>query len=321
MPPNPALAGTVVGVPPAGLGPSAGPPPAPPAPPPGYGAAPNMGAPGGYGAPPDPGMGGQPAFGGAAAGPPQQGFAPPGGPQAVNPLGGTMAIDQMPFELPPAGGAPPAAFPAPGAPPPGGGFGAPGMDPNQPYGQQQPGGYGAPQGGPAPYGAPPDQQGMGGQPGGYGAPQGGPAPYGAPQGGQLAPAGQFGMQGAPSPYAAMGQPGAGGMAQGNRGKTRNPIMVLVLANVTCGIYGIIAAWQMLSELKDYTKDESFKPFYLFIPVLGMYFALIKVPEQVGKAKQMAGCRTPQRGFFFYWFLWLYALAADLNEVWEPNKAS
>ncbi len=118
MPPpqqlNPGLAGTVVGVPPAGLGmaPSA---PGPAAPPPptggGYGAPPQQ--PGGYGAPPQqpggptarPAAGGlRPASGqqpgGYGARPPassRAGTRRPGSPRAASTRsGGTMAIDQMP---------------------------------------------------------------------------------------------------------------------------------------------------------------------------------------------------------------------------------
>ena len=79
-------------------------------------------------------------------------------------------------------------------------------------------------------------------------------------------------------------------------------------------------WTMLNELQQYTKDENFKPFYMFIPLLGLYFMLIKVPEQVAKAKQMAGSRNPlPANIVMYIFLSYYALAKDLNEVWDPQS--
>jgi hypothetical protein len=59
---------------------------------------------------------------------------------------------------------------------------------------------------------------------------------------------------------------------------------------------------------------------MFIPLLNYYFLWVKVPEQVTKAKQMAGSRNPQSaGIVFYIFLPLYALSKDLNEVWDPNS--
>jgi hypothetical protein len=107
---------------------------------------------------------------------------------------------------------------------------------------------------------------------------------------------------------------------GTRGKTRNPVATLLLGMI-CPLYALIAIWSMLSELQQYTRDESFKPWYILIPFLGLYFMLVKVPEQVTRAKQMAGSRNPQAaGFFLYFLFALYALAKDLNEVWDPNAA-
>jgi len=68
------------------------------------------------------------------------------------------------------------------------------------------------------------------------------------------------------------------------------------------------------------EAENFKPWHMFIPLLGIYFLWVKVPEQVGKAKQMAGSRNPQAsGIVLYIFLSYYALAKDLNEVWSPQS--
>ena len=301
-PPPAALAGTMMGVPPAGMGASASAAPAAPPPPAGYG------QPGGYGAPP-----GQPG-----------GYAPPGG-QPVNPLGGTMAIDQMPFGG--GGGAPPgppapggygsppqAGFPPPGGAPPGGGYGAPpGADP---YGAPPGGGYGPPPGGAPPggdpFGAPPG--------GGYGPPPGAAVDtaqqmggaYGAPPAGaNLAAPGQFG--------ASMGGGGGGGGSpSGFKGQTRNPVMTLVISCVCC-FYALYQMWTMLNELQQYTNDQEFKPFWMFIPFLNYYFLWVKVPEQVGKAKKMAGSRNPAPGnIIMYMFFILYQLPKDLNEVWDPN---
>jgi hypothetical protein len=146
---------------------------------------------------------------------------------------------------------------------------------------------------------------------GYGAAPGGA--YGMPGGGaQMAPAGQFGMGGLGGGGGMMG--GGGGF----KGQMRNPTTTLIISFVCC-FYGIYQLWTMLNELQQYTKDENFKPFYMFIPVLGLYFMLIKVPEQVTKAKQMAGSRNPQAaGLVMYLFLIYYALAKDLNEVWDPQ---
>jgi hypothetical protein len=207
------------------------------------------------------------------------------------------------YQVPPPGG----GFAPPGggysAPAPGGGFGPPGAgDPMMGGGGG--GGYGQPQGG---YGQPAQ--------GGYGQPPQAGA-YGAPPGAMAAP-GQFGA-------GPMGAPGYGGGAMqqgGAKGQIRNPVTV-VLTSMLCCVYGLIQMWQMMNELQQYTRDEEFKPFYMFIPLLNYYFLWIKVPEQVTRAKQMAGSRNPQaQSIVLYIFLAPYALAKDLNEIWDPMAPS
>ncbi len=218
-----------------------------------------------------------------------------------------------------------------GQPQMGGGFGGPpqGGDPNMGggFGAPPQQGYGAPpqQG----YGAPPQQGGfgqpdpmMGGQPGygmpqqqqmGYGAPpqQG----YGAPQGGQMAAPGQFGAAPMGMGGGGFGGPGGGGPI----GQTRNPVSVLIIGMVCC-FYAIYQQWTMLNELQAYTRDDNFKPVYMFVPILNLYFLLVKVPEQMTKAKQMAGSRNPQASsIVLYFFIGLYAMSKDLNEIWNPQS--
>jgi len=106
---------------------------------------------------------------------------------------------------------------------------------------------------------------------------------------------------------------------GPKGETRNPVPTLVLSLVCC-FYYLFQMWTMLNELQQYTRDEEFKPFYMFIPLLSLYFLWIKVPEQVAKAKQMAGSRNPQpQGIALYILIAPYALATDLNQVWDPSS--
>ncbi|MBX3192163.1 MAG: hypothetical protein KF819_34560, partial [Labilithrix sp.] len=217
----------------------------------------------------------------------------------------------------------------------------------------QPGGFGQPGGAPGGYGQPAGQPGGYGQPGapggapGYGAPGGQPG-YGQPQGQQgfgQPPGGGFGgaMQ---AGFGQMGQgmglggaPGAGG-----RPTVRNPVMTLlvpfgiivignivgtVLVTVTeMGILGLIGTLGMLAgsvigflsvikmtnELKAVTGNAGFAWWPAIIPVYGLYWALIMVPAEMNKAKQMRGIQTPARGLVAYWFVFLYAFAADLNDI-------
>jgi len=97
-------------------------------------------------------------------------------------------------------------------------------------------------------------------------------------------------------------------------------MVLVLGFLCC-FYLLFQMWSMLSELKTYTRDDSFKPWWLFVPFLNYYFLWVVVPAQVRKAKQMAGCSNPEpQNIVLYIFLGPFALATDLNHVWDPGSA-
>ena len=75
---------------------------------------------------------------------------------------------------------------------------------------------------------------------------------------------------------------------------------------------------MLKELKNATNDSTFQPWFILIPCLNYYFMWIKVPQQVTKAKQMARSQRPTRAFIVYFFFFLYALAADLNDLANPQ---
>ncbi|MRG93756.1 zinc-ribbon domain-containing protein [Polyangium spumosum] len=174
------------------------------------------------------------------------------------------------------------------APPPG--WGAPQGYPGAPQGYP-----GAPQGQAGPpqqgWGPPPQQQ-------GWGPPQQGFGNYAAPA--------QFGL--APAAYSG---------AVGPKGTTRDPVTVLIFS-FFC-FYGVYVAWAMLSELQAYTQDDNFKPWKIFVPIYNLWFWHSEVPDQVSKAKRMAGCPNPYaNGFYEHANVALYSLAKDLNEVWATS---
>ena len=207
------------------------------------------------------------------------------------------------------------------------GYGQPGAQPGYGQPQQQQGGYGQPQ--QPGYGQP--QQGYGQQPpaGGFG---------GAMQGafGQMGQGMQGAMQGMPG---FGGAPGAGG-----RPTVRNPIMTLlipavlpiigqvlggILVSVTDigalglvgalislvgAVMGFISIVKMSNELKAVTGNPSFAWWPCLIPFYNYYWAWVMVPQEMAKAKQMRGVQQPPRGFIVYFFLFLYAFAADLNDI-------
>lgn len=217
-------------------------------------------------------------------------------------------------------GQPPAQQPQYGQPPP--------QQAQQQYGQP-PGGYGQPP--QQQYGAPPQQQ-------QYGMQQQGQ--YGAQQFGQQM---QQGFAGA---GAAMGlQAGGGRPRQRNALMTFLMPMILIFGGVILatvmgivagaadvpalalvgslfyligvlggGIIGVISAIKMLGEINGVTKSGTLAWWQIFIPIYSYYVMWILVPQEMQKAKQMAGVQQPARGVVVYVFLWLYAAAADLNDI-------
>ena len=288
------------------------------------------GYPPGYGQPPQQGGFGQPQ----QQQPQQPGYGQPQQPGYGQP--------QQPPQQQPQYGQPPQQQPQYGQPPQ-----QPGAQPG--YGQPpggQPGaqpGFGQPPGGQPGYGQPP-----GGQPG-YGQAPGGQPGYGQPPGGQpgygqQAPAGGFGgaMQGA------FGQMGGGmqGMvgAAGGKPSVRNAFVVgilpLIIGFVASSVFGTLAGvlevgllglvgqliffacdiwWliniiKMVNELKAVTRNPGFAWWPIFIPIYGLYWVCIMLPQEVTKAKQMSGLQQPARGIALYFLVPGFALAADLNEI-------
>src|SRR4029079_13324671 len=103
------------------------------------------------------------------------------------------------------------------------------------------------------------------------------------------------------------------------------ILASVLENATIGLLGgitnlagsvlmLISIIKMTNELKSVTGNAGFAWWPIFIPIYSIYWAWILVPQEMTKAKQMRGVQAPTRGIVVYIFLFLYAFAADLNDI-------
>lgn len=145
----------------------------------------------------------------------------------------------------------------------------------------------------------------------------GPPPGMAPMGPPGAGPGMPGMQGGPMVHAGGPMPMTG--PHGPIGQTRNPIMVFVLANVTCGLYGIWQGYLMLQELKAFRQKDDINLIMFLIPVLGL-LEMMKLSDKVAEAKRMAGSNKPAASGILYILLGVYFLPADLNDVWEAARA-
>jgi len=216
--------------------------------------------------------------------------------------------------------------------------------------QQQPQ-YGQPPQQQPQYGQPPQQQPQYGQPPQqqYGAPQQpqyGMQPaapgYGAP-GAQAFGQMQQGFAGAAA--------GMGLQAGSGKPRVRNPIMTLLMpflcsfaGGILAGLMGFLAGMteigalayvgsafsligsigflyfflgvgmKMMGEVNGVTKSNTLAWWQLLIPFYNYYVMWILIPAEVTKAKQMVGVQQPARGIVVYFFVWLYAFSADLNDI-------
>jgi hypothetical protein len=79
-------------------------------------------------------------------------------------------------------------------------------------------------------------------------------------------------------------------------------------------WAVVLGWTMASEVKGVTQNPSFVLWHLFLPFYNIYWAVIVVPQEVARAKQLLGVSAPVRPTVFYFFLWPFALASDINEM-------
>ena len=106
----------------------------------------------------------------------------------------------------------------------------------------------------------------------------------------------------------------GGSATGPKGKIRNPIVILLLAYCSCGIYPCFGLYMMFKELKEYLNTDQITPWFAFTPLA--LLTLLKLPDLIVEAKRRAGVANPQSaGLIMYLILGFYFIPKDLNEVW------
>lgn len=310
--------------------------------------------------PADPGFPPPAAFGPPPAAPPP--VAPEhaafGSAQGVNPLGGTMVAPDG-FGSPPPGA--PGGYGAPPQDPNMGAYGAPpqqgfGAPPQQGYGPPpgQPGGYGAPPGAPGGYGAPQGQPDFGqqvnqgfnqatdainqginqalGPQGAYNQPGQQPGqpyqqPYGAAPGAQPGYPGGPGGPMVPAGGGPMMGGGGGGGAPGQhgpKGQVRNPINVLLIGIVTCGIYQMIWFISVANEMSAYLGRE--EPSWVKIMLLStvtcgiyaMYWQIVKCGALIQEMQMRAGLPNPENKGIMYIVPYynVILMQQELNKVWE-----
>jgi hypothetical protein len=80
------------------------------------------------------------------------------------------------------------------------------------------------------------------------------------------------------------------------------------------VWTLLLAIAMCNEIKSVTRNDSFAWWPILIPFYNLYWMLVLVPREVGKAKQMLGVQQGPRSAVLYFFLFLFALASDVNDL-------
>ncbi|MCK9252973.1 MAG: DUF4234 domain-containing protein [Eubacteriales bacterium] len=112
-----------------------------------------------------------------------------------------------------------------------------------------------------------------------------------------------------------------------RGETRNPVLVIVLSIVTCGIYQIVWLFMVSNEINNAAGEKKVDPVIFFL--LGllcfplMYVGLYKIDEALFELNPRYGLPAEKR--FILWLLlslvgigWLfmgYQVQENLNNMW------
>jgi hypothetical protein len=91
-------------------------------------------------------------------------------------------------------------------------------------------------------------------------------------------------------------------------------LLMMLGILGGAVWGLITAIQMSNELKAVTRNPAFAWWPIFVPFYNYYWLWFLVPQEVAKAKQMAGVPAPVRSIVLYIFLWPFAFASDLNDL-------
>jgi hypothetical protein len=91
-------------------------------------------------------------------------------------------------------------------------------------------------------------------------------------------------------------------------------LVFSLLSLVGSVLALIQIYQMLNEIKSVTKNESFNWWFIFIPIYSIIWLLTTVRQEIGKAKQMVGAPQPVRSGVAYFFLALWAMASDVNDI-------
>jgi len=116
-------------------------------------------------------------------------------------------------------------------------------------------------------------------------------------------------------------------------KIRNPVLVLILSIVTCGIYELVIIYQISDEVRQYTGDQSISPgLELLLTIITCNLYLIywcyKYSKHIYDMQLRAGVNMPNDVSTVALILPIFGLSvvslllmqSELNRVWEKLSA-
>jgi hypothetical protein len=80
------------------------------------------------------------------------------------------------------------------------------------------------------------------------------------------------------------------------------------------IWWLINMLKALNEMRNAAGNPAFPRWPIIVPIYNLIYWLTMVPKEVLKAKQMKGLQPSHRSLALYFFLPVFALQADLNDI-------
>lgn len=112
-------------------------------------------------------------------------------------------------------------------------------------------------------------------------------------------------------------------------KVRDPVMILILSIITCGIYGYVVTYQIADEIREFTGDQSINPaldVILCIITCGLYniYWMYKYSGFIKEMQIQANVQYPSDisipamilPIFGFSCISLLLIQTELNKVWN-----
>jgi hypothetical protein len=91
-------------------------------------------------------------------------------------------------------------------------------------------------------------------------------------------------------------------------------LVSLVAFLAGAFFFVMGTMKMVGEIKSVTNNQKIVWWHVLIPVYGVYWTVLLLPQEVANAKRTVGAAEPTRSPVLYFFLPLFALASDINDI-------